>query len=107
MVDRPVTIDGWQPDNYSDTYRGEVTLRQAFAKSINTVAVQLAQKVGINRVIGVAQLMGIDSPLRPEPSLALGTSDVNLLGLPRGSPRSAAGRGGQEGGRKGRCRVLR
>src|SRR3546814_7752778 len=73
-------ISDWSSDVCSSdlTYRGEVTLRQAFAQSINTVAVQLAQKVGINRVIGVAQLMGIDSPLRPEPSLALGTSEVTL-----------------------------
>ena len=82
-VDQPVSIQDmskvWTPDNYSQTYLGPITLEQAFAKSINTVAVQLGQEIGINRLVAVAHELGIQSPLDPVPSLALGTSDVTPL----------------------------
>src|SRR5690348_16954776 len=82
-TDQPVSIQDmskvWTPDNYSQTYLGPVTLEQAFAKSINTVAVQLGQEIGINNVVAVAHKLGIQSPLDPVPSLALGTSDVTPL----------------------------
>lgn len=54
-------------------------LKGAFARSINSVAVRLGQEMGINRIIETAQKMGIKSPLEDNPSLALGSSDVNLL----------------------------
>ena len=60
---------------------GEVTLRQALAQSINTVAVRLNQDVGRGRTIEVAQRLGIKSELRDGPALALGTSEVTLLEL--------------------------
>jgi membrane peptidoglycan carboxypeptidase len=55
------------------------TLRTAFAESINSVAAQLAQQVGPERVIGVAQRMGVSSPLQATGSIALGASEVTLL----------------------------
>ena len=79
MIDKPVTVEGWTPSNYSKRYLGPVTLRDAFAKSINTVAVQLAEKVGRGQLIDTARRMGITSPLKANPSLSLGTSSVNLL----------------------------
>jgi 1A family penicillin-binding protein len=79
MTDRPIEIDGWRPQNYSGEHRGEVTLRTAFAESINSVAAQLAQQVGPERVIGVAQRMGVSSPLQATGSIALGASEVTLL----------------------------
>ena len=54
-------------------------LKSAFAKSINSVAVRLGQEMGIKRIIETAQKMGVKSKLDEEPSLALGSSDVNLL----------------------------
>ena len=84
-VDQPVSIQDmtkvWTPDNYSQTYLGPITLEQAFAKSINTVAVQLGQEIGINNVVAVAHQLGVQSRLDPVPSLALGTSDVTPLEL--------------------------
>jgi penicillin-binding protein 1A len=81
--DQPVTIQdvtkNWTPDNYTSSYLGPVTLETAFAKSINTIAVQLGQEVGIPSVISTAQRLGINSPLDNVPSLALGTSDVTPL----------------------------
>lgn len=84
-VDQPVSIQDlakvWTPDNYTQTYLGPITLEEAFAKSINTVAVQLGQEVGISNVVDVAHRLGIESPLNPVPSLAIGTSDVTPLEL--------------------------
>ena len=56
-------------------------LKSAFAQSINSVAVRVAQEVGINHVAETAHAMGIESPLDPTPALALGSSDVTLLEL--------------------------
>jgi membrane peptidoglycan carboxypeptidase len=79
MVDRPVQIGEWEPENYGGRYRGPVTLRTAFANSINTVAVQLAEAVGIPAVITTAKALGIQSELPNVPSLALGSAEVTLL----------------------------
>ena len=62
-------------------YLGEISLFDAFAKSINTVAVQLSENIGRENVIKMAKSMGIRSPIINSPSLALGTSEVNLLEL--------------------------
>jgi penicillin-binding protein 1A len=79
MVDRPIQIGEWEPENYGGRYRGPVTLRTAFANSINTVAVQLADAVGIPAVINTAKGLGIQSELPNVPSLALGSAEVTLL----------------------------
>jgi len=80
-LDHPITIDGWSPRNESGSYRGPVTLREALAQSINSVAVRLYHETGPLKVIEVAHRLGIHSELRNEPSLALGTSEVTLLEL--------------------------
>ena len=67
--------------NYKNEYIGEVTLREAFSKSINTVAVKISETIGREKVIDVAKSMGITSPILNSPSLALGTSEVTLLEL--------------------------
>ena len=77
--DAPITIKGWSPENYTRNYRGAVTLREALAHSLNTVAVRLCQEVGPKAVIGVAQRLGITSPLKPNVSIALGTSEVSPI----------------------------
>jgi penicillin-binding protein 1A len=79
--DAPVTIAGWSPRNYTGTYRGEVTLREGMAHSLNTVAARLAAEVGPGRVAHTAQRLGIQSKLHQSPSLALGTAEVTLLEL--------------------------
>ena len=83
MIDRPVQIGDWEPENYGRRYRGSVTLRTAFANSINSVAVQLANEVGIGSVIEAAKKLGIQSDLPAVPSLALGSAEVNLLEMTR------------------------
>lgn len=81
MRDSPIILGDWSPKNYSGNYLGDVTLEDAFAKSINTVAVKLSERVNRNRVINITERLGVASPLTTEPSLALGTSEVNLLEL--------------------------
>ena len=79
LVDKPVTIDGWSPRNFSRTNIGPVTATQAFAQSINTVAVQLAARVGFDTVADVARRFGITTPIDRRPAMALGSSDVTLI----------------------------
>ncbi|MCC7259555.1 MAG: PBP1A family penicillin-binding protein, partial [Alphaproteobacteria bacterium] len=81
MVDRPITIRKWSPSNYDGRYRGTMTLRDAFAESVNSIAVQLSESVGRNRVVDMALRLGITSPIMPTPSLALGANEVNLVEL--------------------------
>ncbi len=79
--DAPVNIKGWTPENYTRDYRGQVPLSEALALSLNTVAVRLGLEVGPRQVIKTAQRMGIKSNMRPDASIALGTSEVSLAEL--------------------------
>ena len=75
----------WAPTNANGYFTGaNMTLRAAFAQSINSVAVKLGQEVGIRNIANTAHAMGIKSELDPTPSLALGAIDVNLLELVNG-----------------------
>ncbi len=76
VVDEPVTIDGWSPQNYEGDYRGQITLSVALAHSINTVAARLADEVGRPNVAAAAHRLGIVSPVVTEPAMALGVSLV-------------------------------
>jgi penicillin-binding protein 1A len=79
--DRQITIGNWSPRNYGDRYFGEVTLSHALARSLNSVAVQLANEVGPAAIVETAWRMGIESDLTPNLSIALGTSEVTPLEL--------------------------
>lgn len=83
LVDRPVQIGEWEPQNASGRFRGAVNLRTAFAQSINTVAAQLADEVGIPVIVDTAKRMGVQSNLPAVPSLALGAAEVTLLEMTR------------------------
>jgi penicillin-binding protein 1A len=80
--DEPVVIEGWRPRNYTEGYSGAVTLRTAFAQSINTVAAQVGYEVGPPRVADVARRLGVSTmPERGQfvpPSIALGSIEVTL-----------------------------
>ena len=81
VVDQPVTIGDWEPKNFEGGYQGPVTLRTAFAQSINTVSVQLTEAVGVERVIRMAKSLGVHTELPAVPSLALGSAEVTLLDM--------------------------
>lgn len=73
----------WRPQNYDNRFVGPVTLRSALAHSLNSVAIRLAQRVGLERVIQQARKLGIESPLEKNLSLALGSASVSLLEMIR------------------------
>jgi penicillin-binding protein 1A len=77
--DEPVSINGWEPKNYYGDYRGAVSLRAAFAASINTVAAVVGHEVGEAQVAALAHRFGITSDLDAVPSLALGSSAVSPI----------------------------
>lgn len=81
VLDEPVTIGEWSPKNSDGRYRGEITLRQAFARSSNVAAARLIKDVGPAAVIRAARDLGISTPIASEASIALGTSTVSLLEL--------------------------
>src|SRR6202043_3050787 len=79
--DAPLDIKGWKPENYGHEYFGAVTLTQALAMSLNTVAVRLGLEVGAQNVGRTAHRLGISSKLDANASIALGTSEVSLTEL--------------------------
>ncbi len=87
IVDEPISLPGgedgkpYEPRNYDRQFRGPVTLRYALQQSINIPTIKLLRKVGVAQVASYARRMGIMSPLGQNLSLALGTSEVNLLEL--------------------------
>ena len=81
FVDKPVRVAGWRPRNYDGRFHGAMPLTRAFARSINTVAVQVSERAGRRRVIDAARRLGITTPIAPHPSLALGASEVTLIEL--------------------------
>ncbi|UJQ93452.1 transglycosylase domain-containing protein [Mariluticola halotolerans] len=81
VEDAPFEYKGWKPQNYSNKYVGRVTLRDALANSLNTVAGRLAIEMGPESVVNTAMRLGISSPLQAVPSIALGSQEVSLLEL--------------------------
>jgi penicillin-binding protein 1A len=81
FIDGPIAVGNWRPRDYGDRYLGEMTLAEAFAQSINTIAVQVTLRAGVDNVVAVAHRLGIGSPLTRDASIALGTDNVNLLEL--------------------------
>ncbi len=79
--DAPISIKGWNPENYSREYFGPVTLTKALSLSLNTVAVRLGLEVGPKTVVRTAHRLGITSELEANASIALGTSEVTPLEL--------------------------
>ena len=96
LVDRPIQIGEWEPQNSNNRFRGAVPLRSAFALSINTIAAQIADEVGIPAVIETARRLGVQSDLPNLPSLALGSAEVTLLEMTRAYAGVLANRAGLE-----------
>jgi penicillin-binding protein 1A len=87
--DRPVVYTDehagytWRPENYGRRFLGPLTLREALSRSVNNATIHLLKDVGVGRVIELATRLGIESPLEPNLSLALGTNPVSLFELVR------------------------
>ena len=82
-IDQPTKIGDWEPENYTKRYRGPMTIREALKHSINTIAAQITVEVGPSNVAKLAGSFGIESELRPEFSLALGSSETTLTEMTR------------------------
>ena len=79
VLDAPITVGKWQPRAYNDRYYGNVTLREALARSLNAPAVRIAERIGRDKAITVARRLGISSTLTPTPSVTLGAGTSSLL----------------------------
>jgi penicillin-binding protein 1A len=87
LLDAPIAFKtdqknkDWKPENFSGTYKGEITLRMALAQSRNVPAVRLIEILGPNSVAGFSHTLGIKSPILPNLSVALGTCETRLMDL--------------------------
>ncbi len=86
LVDGPVCIGNWCPQNYGRSYSGSITLLQAIIRSINVIPVKLSialgkgnPKIGRAMIVATARRFGIKSPLPDTPSLPIGADEVNVL----------------------------
>jgi len=80
--DKKINIGTWLPENYEKQYLGKVSVKEAFAKSSNSVAIQIAKQVGSAAIIKTASDLGIVAKIaKNDPTIALGTSEVSLLEL--------------------------
>ena len=78
---KPNSDEYWEPRNYDERFRGPVILSRAIEQSYNIVAIKLLERVGIEKVVALAKKLGIRSPMEPDLSLALGSSEMTLLEL--------------------------
>jgi penicillin-binding protein 1A len=83
IVDEPVTIDGWSPRNANRRNLGPVSVREAFARSINTISAKIGAQLGFTTIADMARRFGITTPISTFPSMVLGTSNVRLIELTR------------------------
>jgi penicillin-binding protein 1A len=83
IVDEPITINGWSQRNSTRTHQGPVTLREAFARSINTVSAKIGAELGFATIADMARRFGISGKISTFPSMVLGTSDVRLIDMTR------------------------
>lgn len=81
VLDAPITVEGWSPENFDRRTRGPVTLQEAVQRSLNTVAVRLSEDVGRSTVLATARRLGLDVPASAPPSVALGTEETAVLPL--------------------------
>lgn len=81
VLDAPVTVGDWTPGNYKDKFYGEVTLREALARSLNSAAVRVQERTGRGHVRATARNMGWPETLTAGPALALGVDDISPLDL--------------------------
>ncbi len=89
--DQSITVEGWTPRNASRGHRGMVTFREGAARSINTVAVAIGERVGRQTVVRMARRLGITSTINPDPALALGVYEVAPLEMTAAYASLAAG----------------
>lgn len=83
VIDAPITIAGWSPRNSNGGYAGTVSLRSAFAQSLNTVAVRIGQNTNVETIAKTAKRFGFSTRLNIDPAMVLGTSEAHLIDMTR------------------------
>jgi penicillin-binding protein 1A len=83
VVDEPIEIEGWQPKNSGGSYAGEMTVRDAFAYSKNTVAAAIGNEIGTSTIANMARRFGITTQINTQPSMVLGTSETRVIDMTR------------------------
>ena len=83
IEDRPITIGQWSPHNYGNKYRGNIPVYTALMVSSNVCAARLIKEVGIRPVIQTARVLGIETPLEYDYTIALGSNGVKLFEFTR------------------------
>jgi penicillin-binding protein 1A len=81
VLDAPIRVGKYAPTNFDEKYRGNLRLQDAIAQSLNSVAIRVAQDIGVPAIKNMAQRLGITDHLTPDLSIALGTSDVRMISL--------------------------
>ena len=105
ISDAPITWGNWSPQNYGRSYKGKVTLLSAMAQSLNTVPVRLAKEtLGIKTIVEEAKALGVQTPVRGDKTIPLGTSEVTVMDQATGYAVMPAG--GFESRRHGIQQVL-
>lgn len=80
-IDEKTYVGDWAPKNYSNKFNGPMTAKEAFARSINTVAVQISEDIGREKAASLANRLGVKTNISAVPSLPLGTEEVKLVDL--------------------------
>ncbi|MBR2141343.1 MAG: transglycosylase domain-containing protein [Rickettsiales bacterium] len=81
FIDEPIKVANWYPENYNSKYYGKLTVKEAFALSSNSVAVQIADYFGIDKVVKMANKLGIVNDFKNDLTIALGSQESNLLDM--------------------------
>ncbi|MBQ1612882.1 MAG: PBP1A family penicillin-binding protein [Alphaproteobacteria bacterium] len=81
IEDKPISVGKWKPENYDKKYYGEVTLADAFRRSLNLATIDLSSKISKRKVISLAHKMGITTPIENSSAMALGSSEVKIIDM--------------------------
>lgn len=80
VTDAPISWGNWAPQNYGRSFAGRVTLTTALAQSINTIPVRLAKEhLGIQPIIKMTRDMGVETPIKNDVTIPIGTSEVTVM----------------------------
>lgn len=81
LNDEPIKIGQWSPQNYDKRFHGRVSVKQAFAQSLNVAAVDLATHLSLDEIILEALKLGVTTDIKDEPSIILGAAEVRVIDM--------------------------
>jgi penicillin-binding protein 1A len=87
VPDEPISVPDGEAgvpkwiSNYDGHFRGPIPIREALAESRNAVAIWITEQIGIPSILQTSRSLGVQTPLQPYATTALGASEVNLLEL--------------------------